>query len=72
MQKGGENPAHLSFSELFSRYTMVTEKSRPLSAMAQIKLANFCMFHSFFCAAQPDWPGRPFEGILYIFVMPPK
>jgi hypothetical protein len=52
---------------------MVTEKSRLLSATAPIKLASFCMFHSFSCAAQPPkWPGRPFEGILYVFVMPPK
>ena len=28
-------------------YTMVTEKSRLLSASAPMMLASFCMFHSF-------------------------
>jgi hypothetical protein len=55
---------------VFSGQTIVTEKSRLLSAIAPIKLASFCMFHSFYFAAQsPQWPGRPFEGILYLFVM---
>jgi len=47
----------------------VTEKSRLLSAIAPIKLASFCMFHSFYFAAQPQRPGRPVEGIPYVLVM---
>jgi hypothetical protein len=54
----------------FSRQTIVTEKSRLLSASAPMKLASFCMFRSFYFAAQPKRPGRPVEGIPYVLVMP--
>jgi hypothetical protein len=47
-QKGGELPARpLLGLRAVSDQTIVTEKSRLLSAIAPIKLASFCMFHSF-------------------------
>jgi hypothetical protein len=46
---------------------MVTEKSRPLSAIAPIKLASFCMFHSF-TLPHSRKAGSSCEDILYVFV----
>lgn len=46
---------------------MVTEKSRLLSAIAPTKLASFCMFIPSTCRTA-NWPGRPVEGIHYVFV----
>jgi len=67
-QKGGKIPACslLVIKAVFRSQTIVTEKSRLLSASAPMMLASFCMFHSFMCrTAIVNWPGRPVEGIRY-------
>jgi hypothetical protein len=53
--KGRENtrPFVAYVMSSISGQTIVTEKSRLLSAMAPMKLASFCIFHSFYFAAQP-------------------
>lgn len=45
----------------------MTEKSRLLSAIAPIKLASFCMFHSFTLPHSQE-AGSSCESIPYVFV----